>query len=331
MIKFIKSRIFSFLLGISIASVTGLYLHIHDKALLSDLVSRVSEKREGGFNLISPLLECAQDETSFKELTPFKQRVIDLINGYKKELKISEVSVYFRDMNNGPWFGINERAQFSPASLLKVPVMISYLKNAEHDPGILNKKYTYKSKEPIAPNLFIDIPDEYKLEDGKEYTVEELIEAMITISDNNASSILSLNTDPFLLNNFFLKLGLTIADSEENFMTTKDYASFFRILYNASYLDKDMSEKALSLMTPKLFKYGIVNTVPLEIPVASKFGIRLISENEKQFHDCDIVYYPGHPYSLCIMTRGDDWENMVMVLQNISLLVYKEIDSQFNR
>ena len=47
------------------------------------------------------------------------------------------LSVYFRNLNNGPWFGIRENEGFAPASLMKISILISYLKMSETDPNLL--------------------------------------------------------------------------------------------------------------------------------------------------------------------------------------------------
>lgn len=52
-----------------------------------------------------------------------------------------EIGLYVRNLQNGPWFGINENIDFSPASLLKVSTLMAYLKWIEIDPSIWNKKF----------------------------------------------------------------------------------------------------------------------------------------------------------------------------------------------
>jgi hypothetical protein len=37
-----------------------------------------------------------------------------------------------------------------------------------------------------------------------------------------------------------------------------DYASFFRVLFNASYLNRKDSEKALALLTKVAFRDGLI-------------------------------------------------------------------------
>jgi hypothetical protein len=77
------------------------------------------------------------------------------------------------------------------------------------------------------------------------------------------------------------------------------------------------------------FDQGIVAGVPKGVTIAHKFGEReVVGEPEKQLHDCGIVYYPKHPYLICIMTRGSDFEKLAQGIRELSELVYKEIDEK---
>ncbi len=42
-------------------------------------------------------------------------------------------------------------------------------------------------------------------------------------------------------------------DTEENYLSVKEVATFFRILYNSSYLNRDSSEYALGLLSKVTF------------------------------------------------------------------------------
>jgi beta-lactamase class A len=117
-----------------------------------------------------------------------------------------------------------------------------------------------------------------------------------------------------------------------NSMSVKDYAAFFRIIYNSSYLERNMSEKALSLLSSVDYKEGLIAGVPSNLVVSHKFGERqAIDKNggtTNQLHDCGIVYYPGHPYLLCVMTKGEKFEELSKIIAKISDIVYREIDSR---
>lgn len=280
--------------------------------------------------LINPLLGC--EDAKFNQYTPYEEAITDRIN---KEIinQHPEIiySLYFRNLNNGPWFAINEKEEFYPASLLKVPTMMAYLKKSEKEPEIMNKEYVY-AQEEIPMEQFVK-PDQ-QLENGKVYTVEELIRRMIVNSDNGATTLLIKNMPKEDLDKTYTDLGLKTSLSNDTFttLTTKNYATFFRILYNAAYLDQDKSEWVLELMVNSQFKDGLVAGVPKEILVSHKFGERMMPEEKEkpvQLHDCGIVYHLELPYVLCVMTKGKNFEQQAKAIADISKIVYEEIDKRY--
>lgn len=278
------------------------------------------EVHQKGYNYISPLLECGSSHDLGRN--DLKNKLEDVIEKNVKNRNINYASIYFRDLNNGPWIGINEKENFTPASLLKVPLMIAYLKIAETNPSILeNEIMVTDSGHTLSQNI---IPLR-NVEAGKSYKIKDLLEYMIIYSDNQAANTLINHIDINILNKIYLDLGIKSPEDgqPENFMSVRDYASFFRILYNASYLNRDMSEQALKILTHSQFNQGLSAGVPTQVPVAHKFGERVIL-GDKQLHDCGIVYKENMPYLLCIMTRGNDFNKMSSTIREISGLVYSE-------
>lgn len=290
-------------------------------------VSKAQQIRQGGYSYINPLLECEVGLTSQTSFTPIKTQIEDIINNIKSRGMAEEVSVYLRDLNNGPYLGINDDAEFSPASLLKIPIMIAYYKEAESNPDILKKKVKldvdqdYNSWESLQSPHFVKI--------GEEYTNEELINAMIVSSDNNAMVKLSSSMSIALQDDVYKDLGVTIPGQKglNDFMTVREYASFFRILYNASYLSPEYSEKALKLLTGIDFKDGMRAGIPAQVKVASKFGEREY-KGAKQLHECGIVYADDRPFLLCIMTRGDDLSELTQTVRELSSVIYTKITAE---
>lgn len=298
------------------------------------LLSSAREVREGGYKLVNPLLECESAETSFTELRPFKEKLTDYAADITKNTAgIDFIAIYFRDLNNGPWFGINEKEPFSPASLLKVPLAITYFKEAEAHPDIFEKMYTFENDGMLPATEQITKPKE-SLEIGKKYRTDDLIRRMLVYSDNYAQHLLVKNIDVDTLKRVYDEFGLNLPNAEnpETLVSVKTYAGFFRILFNSSYLNKNSSEKMLEFLAESQFESGLVAGVPDEITVAHKFGERQKAGNDmKQLHDCGIVYYPAHPYLLCVMTRGNDYNKLSESIRNLSRVVYEEIDNQYGR
>ncbi|MDQ5968539.1 MAG: beta-lactamase class [Patescibacteria group bacterium] len=63
------------------------------------------------------------------------------------------IGIYVRNLNNGPWFGINENEKYSPASMMKVPILITFLKWIEQDSLVLDKKI-FISKDSTSLNQY---------------------------------------------------------------------------------------------------------------------------------------------------------------------------------
>jgi beta-lactamase class A len=177
----------------------------------------------------------------------------------------------------------------------------------------------------------LNVEDANRMVLGRSYTIDELINRMISRSDNEAANLLDINIDILELRNILqaILFEQTHTDDTTNFLSVKNYASFFRILFNASYLNKTMSEKALSYLAILDFPAGIAAGIPKGIPEATKFGYRKFMKDDiLQLHDCGIIYYPAHPYLLCVMTRGTNLGKLTEIIRDISFCTFSNVDSQ---
>ena len=136
----------------------------------------------------------------------------------------------------------------------------------------------------------------------------------------------------------FSDLGIDPASltSTPDNVTVKDFSIMLRALYNATYLNRDDSERALELLSEADFSEGIDSGVPNRIQVAQKFGESSIeapdgSVASKELNDCGIIYYPSHPYLLCIMTRGngDDTKGLEEAIATVSGMVFKDVQAKY--
>jgi beta-lactamase class A len=264
-----------------------------------------------------------------KEYVALRNELLGFIEETKQKKSATHVSVYFRDLQNGPIMSIGGQENFAPASLLKVPLMVMYYKKAETENELLQRKNKIIGNSEAVQQ---DIKPEKTIEVGKTYNIDELINVMITHSDNTAwHALLADLRQQYSEEDFVITLSdLGIIDPRakgEQYVTVQAYASIFRILYNSSYLNLEMSNKALELLSQSTFNDGLVAGVPEGIKVAHKFGINKDGA-EIQLHDCGIVYFPDNPYLLCVMTRGDSIPELQSVIAYISKDVYEEVSSR---
>lgn len=279
--------------------------------------------------LTNPLLECAElpESLSIGERARLQNEVEKILEKYKAEGALAAGAVYFRDLNNGPWFGVNEWEKFSPASLLKVPLAISFVKRSHKDPNIMAQKIeyekgsdNYEADQPFSPN--------HPLEDKKVYSVEDLLRLMLQESSNEAALLLAQIAGSEQIESVYKDFGMEVPTPGKDLaVDVRTYASFFRILYNATYLDREASETILTMLSQSTFRDGIVAGVPENTVVANKFGTRNIAGRDgvKQLHDCGIIYVPDNPYILCIMTQGKDFEELANFIKDVSKLVYENV------
>ncbi|MDP3697580.1 MAG: serine hydrolase [Candidatus Taylorbacteria bacterium] len=287
---------------------------------------------EEKYSFINPRFGCGDkhviDKKGYAEL---KSELISLIEQKKNEGKVEQVAIFFRDLESGPTLGINDRIDFVPASLLKLPYALAALRLAEEEgPEILQEKVTYTGN-PIYSQVFK--PKEI-IRTGTAYTVDELIFRSLAYSDNLAGELLfdylkKIRGDDLILG-IYRDLGIINPEDPitSSIISTKGYASIFRQLYNVSFLNRDSSEKLLSILSQSNFENGLAGGVPRDLKIAHKFGERFLETGEKQLHDCGIIYYPGNPYLLCVMTRGNNFNDLANIIGVISEEFYKEMDSR---
>jgi beta-lactamase class A len=207
--------------------------------------------------------------------------------------------------------------------------MIALLKQAENDTKLLERSVKFDLSNDY--NLNQNIKPSQTLLFGSKYTVRELIYRMIVYSDNNAFTFLTKIVDPVQFDKVYSSLRLLNprVDKDDEFLSVQTYESFFRILYNASYLNRDASQWALDILSKSEFRTGLVAGIPQTVKVSHKFGEKSdASEGTVQLHDCGIVYYPRHPYLLCVMSKGPNFELLDDVIAEISRITFTEVDNQ---
>ncbi len=286
------------------------------------------------YTFIDPLLAytlpLANGQKDFQNL---EKNITSLINEKKKSGKLSDFSFFFNESRGSRRLGINETAKYTPASLLKVVIMITYFKEAETQPTILDQKLLYTDViNNIATPTEFDSSSALAL--NTSYTVEDLIEKMIIDSDNGAKSLLLSAIDSERLDRAFTDLHLNSPLNESTdtpyTLSPRNYSLFFRVLYNATYLSPEMSEKALSILSQVTFKDGLVAGVPAAISIAHKFGENVTSDSSGaitgfELHDCGIVYHTQTPYFICIMTKGKDFDELKDIIKTVSGFVYDDV------
>lgn len=280
------------------------------------------------YPLVHPIVNLqTPDALSIGEFKPLASKVQTIFSENSTILK--RYSVYFRDLNTGFWFGIDETDQYDPASMLKVALAMGAYKEAEDSPSFLNQSEIY-TNTLAALDATSTYDQQSELVVGQSYTVSDLIKKMIVDSDNGAKDVLGNVVDPGIMNDLYSELGITPPNDNTEFtISARKYSQFFRTLYNGTYLNEADSNRLLSLLTETTYTKALTGGVPAGVFVAHKYGEHVVSSDNTvsalELHDCGIVYDAKNPYVLCVMTQGKDEVDLEQVISSVSAVVYQEV------
>ncbi|MFM2207292.1 MAG: hypothetical protein RL213_1267 [Bacteroidota bacterium] len=300
-----------------------IYRQPEEPASKSDkLACDVKGFRRQGFRFTKPLLmlDRSCDDPS---LEPLRQKLLSYANDARAKGMADKISIYFRMLDNGINLSVNEDS-YSPGSLMKIMTLITYLKDAETDKGLLSKEVLFNTRFSGMPAPVI--LGSRGAEFGKSYTVDELLDFMITESDNNATALLNSSIDMKVYNDVLSALNLPIPDPRQSDypLTTETMSRFFRLLYNSSFLSPQMSDKALELLTRSSYRQGLLRYIGDKATVAHKFGEKN-TDGYFQLHEGGIFFVGTADYVLIVMTKGKDQSGLADVLADVSRIVFEDV------
>ena len=317
-------------LSCAVSALIGAHLQ---KDKYRDFLSGFKVLRENSdkYNFINPLIgNLSSPATEVGIFSDIQEDIKDFLDEEKEKGNLYNYSFYFRDLNSGLWFGVNETEAFFPASLFKLPIAIAAYKQAENDPDFLKKSFIYTA-DLARQNQEIKSNADSALQVGGSYTVDELIDIMLINSDR-----LAVNLDKKYISDLFDIVSLTDPNNLRSYeVSSRKYALFLRILYGSSYISEDHSERIMKDLSKSTFKDGMVAGIPGMVKVAHKFGtyqfedvVNGVHLTAQQLHDCGIVYHPEKPYVFCFMTKGKDLDVLYNVISKVSAMVYSYQDME---
>jgi beta-lactamase class A len=207
---------------------------------------------------------------------------------------------------------------------------MAVLHASENNPSLLDAKINVPATVALPVSEQDFFPPMNPVQSGSAYGIPALLNQLITQSDNGANAILIQYIGDNAMSTIFDTLNVPVP-GDKGGVTVQQYSHLFRVLYNGSYLSPANSERALDLLTKTAFTQGLVSGVPAGTVVAHKFGESTTGGSASdpnavhELHDCGIVYYPNHPYFLCVMTRGSDFTTLASVIKDVSQTTWNQV------
>ena len=216
-------------------------------------------------------------------------KYIKLSQLLNKELKKLDgiVGLFVKFLTSNETFVYNENEQFWAASVIKVPIALTFYKH------IKEKNINDSEKVKISEDNYVQGSGVVKLlDENNKYSYKDLITLMLVVSDNTATnqiidfigweSVEKYMIEIGLENTTFKHKMMIKAGRGPNLTTAKDMSDLLEKMYK---IELSGSDFILQIMQEQLDRTRIPLYIPNEIPIAHKFGT--LSE---ALHEIGIVF-----------------------------------------
>lgn len=205
--------------------------------------------------------------------------------------RIGKYSFYFEDLTSGYIYGSNEHEPMTAAGCMKLYIAISLIKEVEEGKVDFMNKIAIDSKDKVYGTGIIHEFNE------REYTLFELLVAMLIQSDNTAANKIIDIVTIKKINEHIKEMGIkdTILNRKtsderiprtdiENITTAYDLSKAWKILHDASYLSQEDSTMLIDILTRQQIKNKLALYIPddLKYEISSKTGDKSGVENDTE-------------------------------------------------
>ncbi|MBK7807570.1 MAG: hypothetical protein IPJ51_14945 [Saprospiraceae bacterium] len=114
----ISKKILKYIILVSLSILAGIFIGRFfpgNKNKVSDKKQDSFQIRAQGYTYINPLLDCDNyNHSAIRSLNKAKNELKVYIDSIFDGKNVLDISVYLRILNDGPWIGINENANYTP-------------------------------------------------------------------------------------------------------------------------------------------------------------------------------------------------------------------------
>ncbi len=217
-----------------------------------------------------------------------------------------ECGIVIKDLKYGWEIEVNQDKLFPSASMVKIPIMASIVVASRQGKLKLGDTVVLKNKDKAYGS---GVLKEYA--SGSRFNIDDLVELMITQSDNTAANMLIDYMGLDNLNGYFKKMGLSDTnlarkmmdfksrdEGIENFTSARDLANLLEKIYCRKLAGRQSSQICLGILKKQKIRDRIPRRLPSGTIVANKTGLE-----RNICHDAGIVFTPQGDFLICVLTR----------------------------
>ncbi len=274
-----------------------------------------------------PVLRLAPSADEVPPLRPFAP--LALVPDRDLEARIQErlarqdeghYAVVVKRIDDGVGVAIDADRVFYAASLFKVAVMVEAFHQREV--GLLDFGESY---------VVSDYYDGFDLGPGvlrhcDTVTLDAALRAMMAVSDNVAAVLVQDRVGARFVNDALVQLGArdTALLADDLPTTAADQALIIEAIARGELIGREASQEMLNLLASETFDFGLPAGLPDGTVVAHKTGLW-----HNATHDVGIVFAPGGPYVIAVLTDGGFESDAADVIADVSRIVYDYFGERF--
>lgn len=217
-----------------------------------------------------------------------------------------EAGIVVEDLETGWTFIHNEDQPFPAASLVKIPILVTCFKAVEEGRLDLSEKHVLRREDRVGGSGILR-----RMRNGRSFTYSQLIDYMVTESDNIACNIMIDRLGFDYINQVFEELGLEKTrlnrkmidfaardQGIENYTTAAEMTGLLDRIYHHRCFNAEISERCLAVLKRQKINDRLPRYLPKEVTVAHKTGL------EKEVcHDAGIVFTPSGDYIITVLVH----------------------------
>ncbi|SFC57578.1 serine hydrolase [Clostridium uliginosum] len=205
------------------------------------------------------------------------------------ESRIGTYGFFFEDLNSGFSYGYNENVQTVAAGCMKLPIAVSVIKAVEKEKiSFLDKVKIHQEDKVYGTGILHEFDD-------REYTIFELLVAMLIQSDNTAANKLIDIVGMDVINEDIKAQGLknthlnrktsderSASKGIENITSALDLSHIWKHLHEATFLSEKNSTMLIDILRRQQIKNKLALYIPddLKYEISSKTGDKTGVEND---------------------------------------------------
>lgn len=309
------------IVGVGIGAIVGTVLSVFDPAGRITTTNQSNTAVEQAQPQESPNNQEASGLSLSQENSSLKTALQNLAASYPT----LTLGVFFVDLDSGDYVDINASSSFPAASTIKLPIVVALLQDVDAGKIRLDETITLKKEMIVGGSGDM----QYKRV-GTQFTVQEIANKMITISDNTAANMLISRLGGMeALNQRFQSWGLTSTGIRNllpdlqgtNSTSPKDLGTLLGMVNKGNLVSAQSRDRLLDIMRRTVRNQLLPSGLEPGVTIAHKTG-----DIGTMLADAGLVELPnGKRYIIAVMVqRSNNDIRAEKLISSVSRTTYQQ-------